>query len=526
MANGSFDTRPGDAPFAAANPRFVPGFSPLTALNETTMSGTRARSFGGMGIRRLISILDPTTIIAFSVMFALTLCLTQILDDGDTYWQIRTGEWILAHLAIPSIDPFSYTAGTRHWYAHEWLSETLMAIAYRSGGSPNSGIIGVMILAAATTGLTSAIIINHLRRFLPGIYAVVGVVVAFANAAPSFLARPHLLAWPCLALWTGGLVLARANHKPPSPWLLLVMLLWVNLHGSFMIGLLLPFCLLAEALLDPGIDRRQVFMSWFTFSLCSWAVATLNPDGIAGVLFPFNMVRMKSLHWVGEWQPMSFSMLTPVEMIIVASLILGLTGKVRLPPIRLLMFIALIHGTLTHTRNEQLLGIVGVLILAEPLGLCLNRGHATPLRGRWQYLTGGAATLAVVAIAVRLAVPLGPDRTGATMANVLARLPDTLRQKPVLNDYSLGGALIFQGVRPFIDSRADLYGDTFLGRFQQIAALDRQALDSTLNEYHVEWTIFPATSRVVQEMDEEPGWRRLVTDHELVIHVRAAQVSR
>lgn len=63
--------------------------------------------------------LDPAAVIAFGVMFALVACLPPILNDGDTLWQIRTGEWILNHLAIPSVDPFSYTAGDRRWFAHE-----------------------------------------------------------------------------------------------------------------------------------------------------------------------------------------------------------------------------------------------------------------------------------------------------------------------------------------------------------------------------------------------------------------------
>src|ERR1700733_3039024 len=99
-----------------------------------------------------------------------------------------------------------------------------MAVAYRVGG-----IVGGMVLAATAPGLTAAILMHYLRRFLPGIYAVVGVVVALANAAPSLLARPHLLAWPCLALWCGCLVTARTNRVAPSFWLLPVMLVWVNL---------------------------------------------------------------------------------------------------------------------------------------------------------------------------------------------------------------------------------------------------------------------------------------------------------
>src|ERR1700679_812227 len=122
--------------------------------------------------------LDLAAVSAGCLTFALLLFLPPILNDGDTLWQIRTGEWILDHLAIPASDPFSFTAGDRPWVAHEWLAETLMALAWRAGG-----MAGVMVLAATATGLTAAIVLHYLRRFLPGIYAVLALVVALANAA-------------------------------------------------------------------------------------------------------------------------------------------------------------------------------------------------------------------------------------------------------------------------------------------------------------------------------------------------------
>src|SRR5258708_30426012 len=80
--------------------------------------------------------LDPACVIAFCVTFALLLFLPQLLNDGDTLWQIRTGEWILNHHAIPAIDPFSYTSGQRTWFAHEWLAQTLLDLAWRASGMP------------------------------------------------------------------------------------------------------------------------------------------------------------------------------------------------------------------------------------------------------------------------------------------------------------------------------------------------------------------------------------------------------
>jgi hypothetical protein len=276
------------------------------------------------------------------------------------------------------------------------------------------------------------------------------------------------------------LLTARANRTAPAWWLLPVMILWVNLHGSFMVGLLLPGAFMIEALFDPEADRRDGLVTWLRFIAAAWLVALINPEGLSGVLFPIHMLGMKSLAWIGEWEPTSFAALQPLEIVILGCIALGFSGKLTLPPIRLLILLGLIHGALTHARNEQLLGIVGVLILAQPIGTALSRRPAkTPgvdvsrHRSGPGYVAAGAVLIAILALPLRLALPLSPERTGATFAAMLGAVPPALRERPVLNEYGLGGRLIFNGIHPFIDSRADLYGDAFLARYRRIAAGDR-----------------------------------------------------
>src|SRR6202012_6144471 len=99
-----------------------------------TAGPVAARERETTAARPRIFSLDPTMVIVGCVAFALVLFLPAILNDGDTLWQIRTGEWILDHHAIPATDPFSFTAGDRRWFAHEWLPQTAVALAGSAGG--------------------------------------------------------------------------------------------------------------------------------------------------------------------------------------------------------------------------------------------------------------------------------------------------------------------------------------------------------------------------------------------------------
>lgn len=90
---------------------------------------------------------------------------------------------------------------------------------------------------------------------------------------------------------------------------------------------------------------------------------------------------------------------------------------------------------------------------------------------------------------------------------------------PVLNEYGFGGYMIFKGVRPFIDGRADMYGDAFVARYFRLASPDPKTLDAVIEEYDVAWTVFPPRHPITALMDAKPGWRRLYADRYAVVHV-------
>ena len=65
-------------------------------------------------------------------LFTLAAFSPQVLGDGDTWSHVATGEWIIAHGSAPHADPFSHSMAGAPWTAHEWLSEVLLALAFRA----------------------------------------------------------------------------------------------------------------------------------------------------------------------------------------------------------------------------------------------------------------------------------------------------------------------------------------------------------------------------------------------------------
>lgn len=433
-----------------------------------------------------------------------------LLNDSDTYWHIRAGEWMLGHGQVLRADPFSYTAAGAPWHTQEWLAEIAMALAWAAVGWP-----GIHLLFGFAAALTAFVTAYAVRRRVDLVPALVTTVLGLACVTGSLLARPHMLALPLLALWTAGLVTARDEERTPPFWLILLMPLWANLHGSLAFGLALAGALAVEAVVESS-TRVKAGLLWGIFLLLAGASALLTPFGIQGLLFPFKLSGMSSLGHIGEWQPTDFSALSPFAIALLASLFVFGSGKVRVSPIRLALVLGLVAVALLHSRHQMLLGVAAPMLLAPALA------KSWPARDQKDQplFAALAAILLGIAMVTRLMLPVTRSDDAITPATALAHVPRMLRELPVLNDYAFGGYLIWNGVRPFIDSRADLYGDIFLGNYANITSPDKDALAATLTLHHARWTIFRREAPVVKLLDATPGWRRFYADKLAVVHVR------
>jgi len=137
-------------------------------------------------------------VLIFSVaIFALN---RRFLVDPDTYWHIATGNWILAEHTFPRHDIFSHTAAGQPWVSPEWLAQIILAWTY-----DRSGWRGLVVLSGLAIAVTFALLYELLSRELHVTVALGAAAIWLLFAPNQFLARPHLLTFPIIVVWTACL---------------------------------------------------------------------------------------------------------------------------------------------------------------------------------------------------------------------------------------------------------------------------------------------------------------------------------
>ncbi|MBI3199579.1 MAG: hypothetical protein HYZ40_19125 [Rhodospirillales bacterium] len=469
----------------------------------------------------------------------LFVCLTNadglpLLADPDSHWHIAVGNWMLAHGTAPTVDTFSFTFAGQPWIAKEWLSQLLLALAYNAGGWG-----GVTALSAAAVGASFALLLRFLLRDLTPLPAALFTLAAIVMTAPHFLARPHLLAFPVMLWWVAGLVRAVEERRAPEPILLLAMLLWANLHGGFTLGLVLCGAFALDAIVGArdAVERKTLFVAWAKFGVAAVLVACITPYGPESILVTLRIFGLgEALGTISEWKSPDFQGQPLQELILLVALYAALSRGLKLPLIRLLIVIGLVHLYLRYARNAELLAMLAPLVIAPLLARQWPSLRPDPdadggslLLQRMRALArpaGHAAMALCLAVAVlyaggmiRLAGITPPSATMPSAALDYAR--DAGLKGRVLNHYNYGGYLIGAGVPTFIDGRGELYGGEFIKRFADVVNMrGEESLEQLLEQHAIEWTLFPKNQPANKLFARLPGWRQAYSDESSTIFVR------
>jgi hypothetical protein len=458
-----------------------------------------------------------------------------LLADGDTGWHIRTGEYILAHHAVPHTDLFSFSRPGAEWYAWEWLSDVLFAVAHRWGG-----LKGVVLVAGAAIAAFLTVLFRHmLARGANLFLALAACLVAAGASSIHFLARPHVFTLPLftVSLW----MLGRDRRTPGrAVWLLVPLTaLWANLHAGF-VALLASIAILAGA---AAAQRQWRLASRYGVLTGACLAASLaNPYGIG---LHRHILSYLQSGWirqaVDEFQSpvfrsensLHFEILLFAGLMAVVSLVRrGRAGEA-------LLTVAWAHAALVSARNVPLYAIVVCPVVAAEASHWWNawvtgrprRSIAAIVDRMAAEFAAGARRTSVWPAVALLVLPLLPLRwprsfpEAAFPVNLVERQQEALRGMRVFTSDQWGDYLLYRFYpqqKAFFDGRSDFYGPK-TGELYLDTAYGKPGWQATLDGYGIRLALVRREWPLASLLAQSAGWRLVEKDGPAELFERAKE---
>jgi tetratricopeptide (TPR) repeat protein len=235
--------------------------------------------------RGLGRLADAGLIVAF---LALTFLLGVFpLKDTDFWWHLRTGDLIRQTGKVPTVDTYTFGAEGQRWIDLHWIFQLLMSYGYQT-----VGIVGLNLGKCVVTCLAVGLLVTSRKRDWPVWTMLLAWLPALFVLSGRMYLRPETLTFLYLSMYLA--ILSRIDDRPKLAFLLpIVQLAWVNTQGLFVLGPgLLVFALIGFAV-QPKAFRTGRIGWWRTILIASalvGLVCLINPYGLAGALFPLQLV--------------------------------------------------------------------------------------------------------------------------------------------------------------------------------------------------------------------------------------------
>lgn len=429
------------------------------------------------------------------------------------------------------------------WYAWEWLYDA--AIARLHGWYGLNGVVFASALVIAITFSLTFILAQARGASLAA--ATLLSLLAITASSIHFLARPHIFSWLLTVLWFYFL---DSSETTPSGgrklfWLPVIMLLWVNVHGGFVIGFILlgVYALVNLASFrrsknpaERGLAGKRLTRIIFV-GIASGLASLINPYGFQLHIHIYRYLSNRFLmNQINEFQSPNFHGIPQqcfVLLVLIA--IAAFAWKDRRPrPVELLVALFAIASGFYASRNLPTSSILLTLIIAPYLsGGTEERSDAEPQTehkvGRIQafgmrmqamdrQLRGHVWPLVVMALATWALITGGRLGSHQIMSASFSekRFPvgavEAIQRRnlsgPVFLPDLWGGYVIYRlypSVKVVDDDRHDLYGERFFKEYLRLIRVE-PGWEEVLKTYNSSYVLVPADSPLAAALEQKPEW--------------------
>ncbi len=480
-------------------------------------------------------------IVFLAVIFALA---AQPITDPDFWWHLKTGQYIVETRSIPYTDVFSTLRFGSEWVTHEWLSEVFIYGVFRPLGFGGLIVVFSILIVAAFWMIHRLCWNRGVHPYVAGLAILLGALATM----PTWGVRPQMFSLLFAAVFISFLDRYSRREAAPSLWWLApLMVLWVNLHAGFALGLALIFLAIAGLLLDWLLLRKDSFGSvWQRARPLGWLLivcvvaVSLNPNGTRIYSYPFETLSSPAMmQYIREWRSPDFHnpVFQALALLLLATFSAVALSKRRARPGELLMLAVTAWATLRSARNVAFFALVATPILAEHSWNWITdwRGDK-PLDALEEFESGEQSSRKTVLnllllIAVLSVVAWGTLRALAEQPVTEAKefpaaAVDFIRSQrppqPIHNEYIWGGYLIWKlypDYRVYIDGRADVYGDRLVEEWLETNN-GKKRWREPLDNYGIRTVLVKSDAALASLLRQDNGWKKVFEDKQAVIFIR------
>ena len=461
--------------------------------------------------------------------------------DGDLPRHILTGKLILQTQRVSTTDIFSFRTVGYPSIPHEWLSQVLLAGAYNW-----LGLDGIILVTALIIMLTWCIVYYQaLRKSYNLFAAMISIMLAAGAVQIHVLPRPHIFTYLFTAIWI--VLLENVGEYERHSWwpLPLVMILWVNLHGMFVIGILIWGIYLAGDFLDHpsktwfSSPKAKSLMTGGGFSL----VATyLSPSGPA---IWKTIVSLGSNAYITsripEYQSANFHLPETWPFILILMfVIIGFARTVQKVSWTYILLVAAFTGFALYTsRMIPVFAIVVAPVAAELSASWLRSEYPS---GRFLVIeenihrinlsSNGLIWILVTILTVGMLfsanVPIDSRNQGNKFDERFFPVEATkwLQNHPqkgrMFNEFDWGGYLLLNlwpDQEVFMDGSTHIYGEELTREYERVITMDL-GWEDILAKYNVTWVILRANTPLARTLSTSGDWKMVYSDPTSSILVR------
>jgi hypothetical protein len=467
---------------------------------------------------------------------------THPIRPQDFWWHMAVGREIVTTAHIPQADDYSYTMKGQPYPAYKiyWLMEVLMYLVFRAG----SGELVVFIHSLVITGAYA--ILLWLCYKISGSWRIAAFCTLFAAALGlnDWNVRPQAITFMLGAIILLAIFQLRANRR--KIWLgavFLAMVVWVNSHGTYPIGLIL----LGSWWLDEAWICYHAKGGWKEkLALPTSAIflgltaCMINPQGIGIVSYVQGMAASPVIQdLVIEWAAPSFESLGGTLFFIgllFCACVIGVSPK--RPTIgQIFIFVVFSLLGLKTMRGVVWFGIVMAPILAYHIQAIFN-GHWTHkpvvkenLGSKWLNRIFLILLLLLVIFTLpwfKQALPLPALKAGIysseTPIGATKFLLKEQLSNPIFNAMSFGSYLIWEAQPDhpvFVDPRIDLFDAATLIKYIMVSN-GGENWQNVLDEYGIQTIMVSPTEQagLIEALNHSASWEKIYSDDAAIIYIR------